>query len=92
MSIACALSILPPYHGGGRRELLKRPKVYGFDTGFVTYARGWKDGGEGLFCWRDKSGREVDFVVRRGKEVDAVECKDRHGGALDLAGPGFVLS
>ena len=97
MSIACALSILPPYHGGGRRELLKRPKVYGFDTGFVTYARGWKDirdddrgllwehlvldtlraktEGEGLFYWRDKSGREVDFVVRRGREVDAVECK-----------------
>jgi hypothetical protein len=97
MSIACALSILPPYHGGGRREILKRPKVYGFDTGFVAYVRGWKDirdddrgllwehlvldtlrtatGGEGLFHWRDKSGREVDFVVRRGKEVDAVECK-----------------
>lgn len=97
MSIACALSIVPPYHGGGRRELLKRPKIYGFDTGFVTHARGWKDirdedrgllwehlvldtlraktDGEGLFYWRDKSGREVDFVVRRGREVDAVECK-----------------
>lgn len=97
MSIACALSIVPPYHGGGRRELLKRPKVYGFDTGFVSYVRGWKDirdddrgllwehlvldtlraatGGEGLFFWRDKSGREVDFVVRRGKDIDAVECK-----------------
>jgi len=28
-----------------------------------------------LYHWRDKSGREVDFVVRRGREVDAVECK-----------------
>jgi uncharacterized protein len=34
-----------------------------------------KTEGEGLFYWRDKSGREVDFVVRRGREVDAVECK-----------------
>jgi hypothetical protein len=97
LSIACAIFVLPPYHGGGRRELLKRPKVYGFDTGFVSYVRGWRDiraddrgllwehlvldtlraktGGEGLFHWRDKSGREVDFVVRRGREVDAVECK-----------------
>jgi predicted AAA+ superfamily ATPase len=97
MRVACALSIVPPYHGGGRRELLKRPKVYGFDTGFVSYARGWRDirdddrgplwehlvldtlraatGGEGLFYWRDKSGREVDFVVRRGRDVDAFECK-----------------
>jgi predicted AAA+ superfamily ATPase len=97
LSIACALHSVPPFHGGGRRELVKRPKVYGFDTGFVTYVRGWKDirdddrgllwehlvldtlraetGGDGLYHWRDKSGREVDFIVRRGREVDAVECK-----------------
>ena len=27
--------------------------------------------------WRDKSGREVDFVVARGRDVDAFECKIR---------------
>lgn len=97
LSVACAAHAVPPYHGGGRREIVKRPKVYGFDTGFVTHIRGWKDirdddrgllwehlvldslragtGGEGLYHWRDKSGREIDFVVRRGREVDAVECK-----------------
>ncbi len=97
MSIACALYPLPPFHGGGRREIVRRPKVYGFDTGFVAYAHGWRDirdddrgllwehlvldvlraatWGEGLHFWRDKSGREIDFVVRRGREVDAVECK-----------------
>lgn len=32
---------LRPFSGGGRRELLARPKIYGFDTGFVCYARGW---------------------------------------------------
>jgi predicted AAA+ superfamily ATPase len=32
-------------------------------------------GTEGLFYWRDKSGREVDFVVRRGRTIHAVECK-----------------
>jgi|GEM_PF-2585554 len=37
----------------------------GFDTGFVAFVRGW----------RDKSGREVDFVVRRGRDIRAVECK-----------------
>jgi predicted AAA+ superfamily ATPase len=97
LNVACAISIVPPYHGGGRREMLKRPKIYGFDTGFVSYVRGWKDirdddrgllwehlvldtlraetGGDVLHYWRDKSGREVDFVVRRGREVDAFECK-----------------
>jgi hypothetical protein len=97
MTVAHALHPVPPFHGGGRRELLKRPKVYGFDTGFVSFARGWNDirdedrgilwehlvldvlltatGGEGLHFWRDKSGREVDFVVKKGREVVAVECK-----------------
>ena len=34
--------ILRPYAEGGRREILSQPKVYGFDTGFVRYARGWE--------------------------------------------------
>jgi predicted AAA+ superfamily ATPase len=29
-----------------------------------------------LLYWRDKSGREVDFVIRSGQEqADAIECK-----------------
>lgn len=99
LSVACALLVLPPFHGGGRREMVRRPKAYGFDTGFVAFVRGWRDvrdddrgllwehlvldilrsgtGAESLFYWRDKSGREVDFVVRRGRDraIHAVECK-----------------
>ncbi len=97
MSVACALLPVPPFHGGSRGELVRRPKVYGFDTGFVAYARGWQDlraddrgplwehlvldvlraGEEGraVAYWRDKTGREVDFVVARGRRVDAYECK-----------------
>lgn len=33
---------LRPYHAGGRQEILRQPKVYGFDTGFVSYVRGWR--------------------------------------------------
>ncbi len=36
-----AISILRPFAGGGRREIVAQPKVYGFDTGFVAHARGW---------------------------------------------------
>lgn len=97
LSIALAIFPVPPYRGGGRRELVKRPKVYGFDTGFVTHVRGWdrirdddrgllwehlvldciraKPGMEAPCFWRDKSGREVDFVVPRGTDVDTYECK-----------------
>jgi len=98
MSIAHAVFLLPPFHGGGRREVTHRPKCYSFDTGFVTFVKGWDSIREddrgllwehlvldtlrtviddhNLFYWRDKSGREVDFVVKgRRKQSDAIECK-----------------
>jgi uncharacterized protein len=34
---------LRPWSGGGTRELVKQPRIYGFDTGFVAFARGWSD-------------------------------------------------
>jgi uncharacterized protein len=93
-----AVAVVRPFHGGGQAELVKQPKVYAFDTGFVSFARGWdplrpEDFGslwehlvleqlQALFpdqpiqYWRDKSGREIDFVIpRRRDEVDAIECK-----------------
>jgi uncharacterized protein len=33
--------ILRPYSAGGRREIVAQPKVFGFDTGLVCYARDW---------------------------------------------------
>lgn len=98
MEITQAVTILRPYSGGSRKELVKTPKIYGFDTGFVSFFRGWdtlrpSDFGslwehlvlewlqarlpdERIFFWRDKSGRELDFVVPRSRgRVDALECK-----------------
>jgi len=98
MSIAHAIFLLPPFHGGGRREITHRPKCYSFDTGFVTFVKGWDSIREddrgllwehlvldtlrtviddhNLFYWRDKSGREVDFVIKGGRlRSDAMECK-----------------
>jgi uncharacterized protein len=93
-----AVTLVRPFHGGGRKEIVRQPKVYGFDTGFVSYARGWEplrptDCGSlwehvvlehlqahlpdlRIHYWRDKTGREVDFVLVRNREqVDAIECK-----------------
>jgi hypothetical protein len=33
--------LIRPFAGGGRREIVAQPRVFGFDTGFVAYARGW---------------------------------------------------
>jgi uncharacterized protein len=35
------IQIVRPFAGGGRREIVAQPKVFGFDTGLVCYARGW---------------------------------------------------
>ncbi len=97
MTVALALQPLSPFHGGGRRELVKQPKVYAFDTGFVRFARGWRElrredlgtlwehlvldtlraalPARSIHYWRDKSGREIDFVVPGREGVDTFECK-----------------
>ena len=98
LEITHAITVVRPFHGGGQNELVKQPKLYAFDMGFVSFARGWdplrpEDCGtlwEHLVLehlqahfpdtpiryWRDKPGREVDFILaRRRDEVDAVECK-----------------
>jgi predicted AAA+ superfamily ATPase len=98
MQVAHAVHLLRPFHRGGKREIVSRPKCYAFDTGFVTFEKGWdtiRDDDRGLlwehlvldalrfrfadediFYWLDKSHREVDFVIRRGRDrVDVVECK-----------------
>lgn len=98
LEISNAVTLLRPYHGGGQNEIVKMSKLYAFDTGFVSFARGWtplrqEDLGilwEHLVLehlqahfpelpihyWRDKAGREVDFVLARRRDaVDAIECK-----------------
>ena len=41
LEITSALTLVRPFHGGGRNELVKMPKCYAFDTGFVSFVRGW---------------------------------------------------
>jgi predicted AAA+ superfamily ATPase len=36
-----AVTLLRPFHGGGQKELAKAPKLYAFDTGLVSFGRGW---------------------------------------------------
>ena len=98
LEITHAMTLVRPFHGGGQHELVKQPKIYAFDTGFVSFARGWDPlrpdefgllwehvvlehlqahfPGRDIRYWRDKSGREVDFVLAHGRDrADAIECK-----------------
>src|SRR6185295_6592460 len=98
LEITHVLTLLRPYHAGLRGEILQQPKAYGFDTGFISYCKGWRAlrpedagllwehlvletllsrvGERGVFCWRDKQKREVDFVLSGAEgRCDAIECK-----------------
>lgn len=98
MCVAHAVFLLVPFHGGGRREIMQRPKCYGFDTGFVTFIKGWDSIREddrgilwehlvldtlrthvnpsNIFYWSDKSGREIDFIIKEQQQrIHTIECK-----------------
>lgn len=47
LEITQALTLVRPFHGGGQGELVRQPKAYAFDTGFVSFSRGW-----GIRCVR----------------------------------------
>lgn len=90
--------VVRPFSTRRSNEIVSAPKVYGFDTGFVCYYKGWitpraEDMGllwehlvlnelhahlprQQIHYWRDKSQREIDFVIaRRGAEPIVIECK-----------------
>ncbi len=97
------VQVVRPYHAHASSEIVSIPVVYGFDTGFVTWAQGLHeipDREKGLLWehlmlnepsarlqtreirhWRDKRGREVDFVVPiRGRAPVAIDAKWRSDG------------
>jgi uncharacterized protein len=98
MQISHVIHLVSPFSGGGSREIVKRPKCYAFDTGFVTHLKGWNQirdedkcilwehlvldmlktvfPVQSIYYWRDKSDKEIDFIIKKGiNEVDVIECK-----------------
>lgn len=41
LQIMHAVTLLRPFYGRGQKEIVKMPKCYAFDTGFVSFCRGW---------------------------------------------------
>jgi hypothetical protein len=43
LAVAHAIYIVSPFFGGGKKEIIKQPKIYAFDTGFVCFLKGWNE-------------------------------------------------
>jgi len=41
MEQSLVVEVVRPFHSGRSQEIVRAPKVYGFDTGFVCFHRGW---------------------------------------------------
>lgn len=91
--------VIRPYTSHKPSEIVKAPKIYGFDTGIVNHTKGrtqlreddlgfmWEHcvlnqlhahlQKRAINYWRNKSGAEIDFVIRGNSEnvVHAIECK-----------------
>lgn len=43
MRVTQVIHVVRPFHGGGDAELVKQPRIYAFDTGFVAHENGWTE-------------------------------------------------
>ena len=83
MRIAHAMRLLRPFHGGGKQEIVSRPKCYAFDTGFVTFERGWdhiRDDDRGLL-WEHLV---LDELRMRWPEQDVLYWQDKSRREVDF--------
>lgn len=84
LQVTGVATVVRPYSSRKTTEIVLAPKVYGFDTGFVRYANGWRDARpEDLgilwehYVLNEIQARYPDLEVRywrrkRGPEVDFV--------------------
>lgn len=83
MQIAHAVHLLRPFHGGGKREIVNRPKCYAFDTGFITFEKGWdgiRDDDRGLL-WEHLV---LDALRFRFADEDIFYWQDKSRRELDF--------
>ena len=83
MRVAHAVHLLRPFHGGGKQEIVSRPKCYAFDTGFVTHERGWesiRDDDRGLL-WEHLV---LDALRLRFAEDDVLYWQDKARREVDF--------
>jgi len=86
LEITQAVTVLRPFFGGGQKELVRMPKVYAFDTGFVSFSRGWdplRPEDLGLL-WEHVV---LEFIQAQGDEPKVQYWRDTAGHEVDFVMP-----
>jgi len=83
MAAAHVVRLLRPFHGGGKQEIVSRPRCYAFDTGFVAFGRGWeqiRDDDRGVL-WEHLV---LDTLSMRFHEDDVLYWQDKSRREVDF--------
>jgi hypothetical protein len=81
-----AVTLVRPFFGGGQKEIIKMPKIYGFDTGFVSFSRGWDP------LRPDDYGALWEHMVLEYLEAHAYEQQIRYWRLTDGKEVDFVIA
>ncbi|HNT98241.1 MAG TPA: AAA family ATPase [Elusimicrobiales bacterium] len=86
MTITGAMTVLRPFFGGGRKELVKAPKVYAFDTGFVSFFSGWEPlrASDNGTLWEHLA---LEYLAALNPDRDIFYWRDAAGRELDFVIP-----
>lgn len=92
MCVAHVVRLLKPFHGGGKQEIVSRPKCYAFDTGFVAFERGWEQirSDDRGILWEHLV---LDSLLTRFHEDDVFYWQDKSRRKVDfvISRPGGVV-
>jgi predicted AAA+ superfamily ATPase len=86
LEITHAVTVVRPFHAGGQKEIVKMPKIYGFDTGFVSFARGWDP------LRQDDYGPLWEHIVLEYLQAHAHELQIQYWRLADGREIDFVIS
>ncbi len=86
MRITHVIHVLRPFHGGGDSELVRQPKIYAFDTGFVAHECGWTElrPEERGLLWENVV---LEHLLSRPSRPEVHYWRDKVGREVDFAVP-----
>lgn len=86
LEIAHTIYPVRPFSGGGKKEIVRRPKIYAFDTGFVCHIKGWNEIRETDrgFLWE-----HLVLDMLRVVAESVFYWSDKYGNEVDFVVKGF---
>ena len=83
LELTGSIRIVRPFFAKSKKEIVKMPKVYSFDTGFVSFFRNWyplRDSDKG-FLWEHIV---LDWLIATNPHLNICYWRDKSGNEIDF--------